>query len=294
MIRTKRSLAVVTVVSAAALLLAGCALSPGQSSSGPAAPPNGTQDGGSQGVPLDGKADGASPEQGLAAGQQVITTGWIAMTVEDPIAKANDAVALIEQRGGHIDNRSEQAATDSQPASAQLTIRVPSDSIDETLEAVKKLGQVDSVSIQEADVTAQVNDLDARISALQASVDRLTGLLSNAASVSDLVELETALSSRQADLDSLTSQRDSIGDQVDYSTIQLQLSTKGPVPKGVPGDFWSGLGVGWATLLAAAGSIVVVFGVALPWLGVIAVLVLISLLIVRLSTRGARKNPTAP
>jgi hypothetical protein len=291
----KRTAAVLTLAAATLILLAGCTAGSGSSTpAGPAPaipiPQNGgTQEGGTkQG---DAGSDAADPTKGLAAGDQVITSGWISMTVGDPTATSNDAVTLVEQKGGHIDNRTEQAATDSQPASAQLTIRVPADAVDETLEALKKLGHVESVSLNQSDVTAQVNDLDARISAYQASVARLQALLSSAASVSDLVELETALSTRQADLDSLVSQRTSLGDQVDYSTIDLQLLTKGKLPSGAPGDFWGGLGVGWAALVAAAGGVTVAFGVALPWLVILAAIAAVILLIVRLSTRKKTRTP---
>ena len=50
-------------------------------------------------------------------------------------------------------------------------------------------------------------DLDARIKALQTSVDRMTQLLAQATRIEDLLAIETQLSQRQAELDSLKAQR---------------------------------------------------------------------------------------
>lgn len=274
----KRPAITVTAALATLLLLAGCSSSSGASSPDrgvPAAP-----------SPLtDKSATGESSGESVADDAQVITTGWVSIRVDDPVKSSADAIAVVEKHDGRIDNRSEQSPTDSQDASAQLTIRVPQDQINDTLDALKKLGTVENVSISETDVTAQTTDLDARITAMQASVDRLLGLMSTATNVDDLVALESALSTRQADLDSLTSQRNALGDQVDYSTIELQLYTAGPVPAGGPKDFWGGLVVGWNSLLSTLSGTLVVLGVALPWLLVLAALGAIALLVVRISTR---------
>jgi hypothetical protein len=280
----KRSAITAAAALATLLLLAGCSSSNGASSDRgvPAAP-----------SPLtDKSATQESGDGSVATDAQVITTGWVSIRVDDPAKSSADAIAVVEKHDGRIDNRSEQSPTDSQDASAQLTIRVPHDQITDTLEELKKLGTVENVSISETDVTAQTTDLDARITAMQASVDRLLALMSTASSVDDLVALESALSTRQADLDSLTSQRNALGDQVDYSTIELQLYTAGPVPAGGPKDFWGGLAVGWNSLLSTLSGSLVVLGVALPWLLVLAAIGAIALLIVRLSTR--QRGPKVP
>jgi hypothetical protein len=274
----KRPAITATAALAIVLLLAGCSSSSGSSSPDRAAP-------GAPSPLTDKSATGESSDGGIAADAQVITTGWVSIRVDDPAKSSADAVATVEKHDGRIDNRSEQSATDSQDASAQLTIRVPQDQITDTLDELKKLGTVENVSISETDVTAQTTDLDARITAMQASVDRLLGLMSTATNIDDLVALESALSTRQADLDSLTSQRKALGDQVDYSTIELQLYTAGSVPSGGPKDFWGGLVVGWNSLLSTLSGTLVVLGVALPWLLVLAVLGAVALLVVRVSTR---------
>jgi hypothetical protein len=264
------------------LLLAGCS-----SSSGSSTPSSPQQEESAPGT----SQDGATRDGAVAADAQVVTTGWVSISVGDPVKAGAEAIEIVESHGGHIDNRSEQAGTGPESASAQLTIRVPEDDVTETLDELKKLGTAESVSISSTDVTAQTTDLDARITAMQGSVDRLLDLMAAATDIDDLIALESAISTRQADLDSLKSQRDLLGDQVAYSTIDLQLVAAGSVPAGGPKDFWGGLAVGWNSLVAGLTGSFVALGVALPWLLVLAVLAGIALVIFRVATR---KPPVSP
>jgi len=219
------------------------------------------------------------------ANRDVITTGSVSITATDPIAASASAVTITEQAGGRVDSRSENPATDIQPASARLTLRIPSNELDRTLAELKKLGRLNYVSLSAQDVTQQSRDLDARVTALTTSVDRLLTLMASATSTADLISIETALSSRQAELESLKSQRNYLTDQIDYSTVRLDLVTEGTVAAGGPDSFWSGIVAGWTALVAALGGLLIGLGVALPWMIVLAIFGAIVLLIVRLFAR---------
>ena len=170
-------------------------------------------------APQPGEVEGQAADQSAAsaadpdaADRSVVTTGWASITVDDPIASAEDAATIAEDAGGRVDNRTETPGTDAQPPSASLTLRVPADQVDDVVDELRTLGTVNSVSMNASDVTQQRQDLDARIEALSVSVDRLTELLATATTVSDLIAIESELTTRQAELDSLTQQRDSLVD----------------------------------------------------------------------------------
>jgi hypothetical protein len=276
-----------------ALLLAGCSAGSDESSEpavdAPAAPV----------APEPGKVDGQTAEDaaGGAVGAQpadrsVITTGWVSITVDDPIASAEEAADLAEQAGGRVDSRTESPGTDAQPPSASLTLRIPSDELDAFVDELRELGAVNSVSMNASDVTQQRQDLDGRIDALTASVDRLQQLLSEATTIADLIAIESELTTRQAELDSLTQQRDWLVDQVDFSTITVDLVTEDVAPDPQPDDFWSGLVTGWNALVAFASWLGVAVGVLLPWLLVGLVTTAVIVAIVLLATRRRRRGPT--
>ncbi|MEB0260006.1 DUF4349 domain-containing protein, partial [Undibacterium sp. 5I1] len=75
-------------------------------------------------------------------------------------------MTITEQAGGRIDSRTENPATDNQPASATLTLRIPAAALDRTVTDLKKLGTLNYVSLNASDITQQTQDLDARITAL--------------------------------------------------------------------------------------------------------------------------------
>ena len=144
-----------------------------------------------------------------------------------------------------------------------------------------------------SDVTQQQQDLDGRIEALTASVDRLQQLLAEATTIADLIAIESELTTRQAELDSLTQQRDWLVDQVDFSTITVDLVTEDVAPDPQPDDFWSGLVAGWNALVAFASWLGVAVGVMLPWLLVALVTTAVIVAIVLLATRRRRGAPTS-
>ena len=271
-----------------ALLLAGCTAGQGSTSdSGGVAPQPDT------GVeaPADGGDAGGeelAPQQPVEDDRSVITTGWLTMTVDDPVDTAAEVASIVDRSGGRIDSRSETPGTDTQQARATLVVRIPSDDFDAVLADLRELGEVDSVQLDASDVTQQREDLDARIGALQASVDRLLALLSEATTTADLIAIESELSSRQAELDSLVAQRDSLADQVDFSTLTVELLSEGIAPDAGPDDFWSGLVTGWEALVSFLAGLLVVAGVLLPWIGLLLVIAAIITAIVILATRGRR------
>ena len=141
---------------------------------------------------------------------------------------------LVTAAGGRLDSQNQQPGTDAQPARAALVIRVPSARYEAVVADIQKLGGVTQYSTEASDVTQQKQDIDARISALQTSTKRLESLMADADSTADLIEIENALSGRQAELDSLTTQRDYLEDQVAFSTLSVDFTAPGVVSPGSP------------------------------------------------------------
>ena len=271
-----------------ALLLAGCTAAGSDSASSEAGPRDSPSE-------VQGESGDASAAEGSAADgdtsvadRSVVTTGSVSVTVTDPIKAAQDAVTVVEQAGGRVDNRTENPETDTQAASANLTLRIPAGDLDRTLDELRALGTVNYVSLNASDVTQQSADINARINALTTSVDRLLALMAQATSTTDLIAIEGELSTRQADLESMKSQRDYLSDQIEYSTITLDLYATGTIAVGAPDNFWTGVVAGWHTMVAVLGAVLVGVGFMLPWLLTVAVLIGIVALIVRLITRKGK------
>jgi hypothetical protein len=217
--------------------------------------------------------------------RSVVTTGSVRLTVTDPIAVAQDAVTIVEQAGGRVDSRTENPETENRTASASLTLRIPAGDLDRTLDELRALGTVSNVTLNASDVTQQSADVNARVAALTTSVDRLLALMTEATNTADLIAIEGELSTRQADLESMTSQRDYLADQVEYSTITLELDAKSTTAPGTPDNFWTGAVAGWETLVTVFAAALVGLGFAMPWLLIVAGVIGIVFLIKRVITR---------
>lgn len=227
--------------------------------------------------------------------RQVIVTGWMTVTVEDPLDAASEVIRIAESVGGRVDSRDEYAPRDGDKGSATLTLRLPAEGLTKTLDEIKALGDVQEVSLSSSDVTMATQDLDARISALTAAINRLEALLATASDTDDLIALETAITDRQTQLESLQAERRYYADQVSLSTVTVNLVSVADAPVERPITFWDGLVAGWNAFTAFFAGLVVVFGVLLPWLVFAAIITAVILLIVRASRkRRAAAAASAP
>jgi Domain of unknown function (DUF4349) len=226
--------------------------------------------------------------------RDIVKTASMSITTSNPAAVADKAVSLTADVGGRVDNRSEDAGSSSGRAHISLALRVPAARLEGTLDEFKKLGTVQTVEVRAEDVTSQRVDLDARINALQTSVDRLLGIMRDAKDPESLIKAEDALAQRQADLDSLRAQRTQLGDQIDYSTVNLDITAEqigGPAPQ--YRGFWGQVERGWHAMVSTATGSVMLFGLFLPWLvaGVIAAAIIYA--VIRLTrSRPGKPSPT--
>lgn len=224
-------------------------------------------------------------------GRQVIVTGYVTITAEKPVEAAADAVRIVEESGGRVDGRSETAPVNGNDGSATLTLRVLSDTLTATLDKLRELGAVQEVSLNSADVTMETRDLDARIAVMAASVDRLLALLSTATDTENLIALETAISDRQAQLESMQSQQRYYEDQVNLSTVTLNLVSEFTAPVAEPDNFLSGLITGWNAFVAFFAGLLVAIGVLLPWLVFLGIVAAVVIVVVKRRRVAAGRKP---
>lgn len=215
-----------------------------------------------------------------------IVTGDVYLTVDSPSDAANEVQSLVEAAGGRVDSRSEYTNWESELPNAYLWVRIPASALDETLAAIEALGEVESKSLNNQDVTLQVIDLEARIEVLETSIQKLRDLQDQASSTAELIEVESALADRQAELDSLNSQRNYLSDQVQYASIGVDLRSPAVAPERDPGSFLDGIISGWHAMLAFFAGTIVFFGFIVPWAALLIALGLVVWGIVRVKNRN--------
>ncbi len=235
----------------------------------------------------------ADVSRSSTADRSVIITGAMYMTVEDPIAIADKATGIVQNAGGRIDARSETAPDERNGGSAALTMRIPSNRLDAVVDDLRALGTVDQFSTDSYDVTVEVTDLEAQISTLRASTQRIEALLADAKDIKDIITLENELDGRQAELQSLEARQRGLDDQVSMSTIDLSLTTEPVViVDDAPETFWDGLVSGWNGLVSFMSGALVVVGVLLPWAALTGLVVVAVIVTIR--ARRSRDHRRAP
>ena len=143
-------------------------------------------------------ADGARAQDRL-----LVRRASLDVEVRDPGAFAERARALTERLGGFVAHSSRTGNGDPDDGHVQLVLRIPSDSLDAALDSLGALGKVRSRMVSSDDVTEQVVDLEARVTNLRASRDRLRQLVGQATAVADVVAVERELTRVQGELDAL-------------------------------------------------------------------------------------------
>ena len=246
------------------------------------APAAGMKDGITAPMPESGPAPTAPPPE---VARDVVKTATMTITVANTSEAADKAAVLVEKADGRVDSRSEDAGSTGGFARTSAVLRVPVAKLDGVVRELKNLGKVQTAETRSEDVTAQRVDLDARMKALQTSVDRLLGIMRDARDPDALINAESALSQRQADLDSLRAQREALGDRIDYSTVDVTFVAEqigGPAPKEYAG-FTGQIERGWDGLVSVLGNMVLLFGLLLPWLGLLVVVAGALYLIARIA-----------
>ena len=191
----------------------------------------GTVSGGGGSGETRGAAPAAGPVVGQAAAlpalqQRVVKRAVIdlevkAGTFEDVLDRASVAAGRY---GGYVETSSTRGV---RVRSGTLVIRVPAANFERALHDLRALGRVQRETVTGRDVTSRVVDLEARLRNLRTQESVLRRLLANAPTVNATLKVQNVLSDVQLGIEELTGQLDVLSNQVDLSTIRLDLSEPG-------------------------------------------------------------------
>ena len=286
--------ALAAVLLAAALALTGCSAGGSDSSSKAAGDKPAAQS--------DAKGSAPGGEKGAGGAQQaraprltssIIRTASLTVQVKDVPKALDEARTTTENAGGYVGD--ETTTRDEKGRErTRVVLRVPVEKYDEVLADLQGTGKLLDRTAKAEDVTDQVVDVDSRIKSQRASVARVRELMDQATKLSDVVELEGELSTREADLEALLAQQASLKDRSSLATITLSLSetpVKAAAEDESPG-FVDALAGGWDAFVTMLRWLAVAIGAVLPFAAVAALIVLAWLRLIR--PRVPRRPAHAP
>ncbi|WZH36133.1 MAG: DUF4349 domain-containing protein [Microbacterium enclense] len=245
---------------------------------------SGSADGAPAAPLLDGAQAETAPGAGATTTREIIANGSATIETDDVAAVVSRISDAATSAGGYVESSqvggssgavpldAATAPANGDPSMGWVTVRIPADELTGVMDGLSTIGAVTASSVTRSDVTDQAVDLRARVAAGEASVARLTELMSQAASVSDLIAAESALADRQARLDADRQQLTLLETQVAMSSLSVQVVPAAAAVTADPAGFGDGLMAGWNGLVAALNGLVVGLGFLLPWLAVAAVI----------------------
>ncbi len=303
-----RAMAVLLAAALLAAVLAGCGGGAGNLSAAA----------GEYGGAYDGAATtpAASPEEAGGWGDVGEDSGSEAQLLADPSRKIiynarlsiesteydktrSELLAAAAAAGGYVESSSQYGSAEEGNRWVDLTLRIPSKNYGSFLAAAENAGSLLQKDESTQDITREYVDVEARLTSLKNQEQRLQELAAQAESLEDLLAIEQRLSDVQYEIESYTAQQRLFDDQVDYSTVTINLNevrVYTPVKRGFGSRIVSAFQNSWSDFGEGAQDFAVGLVYALPSLLVLAVIAAAVLVPVRRAKKhaAARPKPAAP
>jgi hypothetical protein len=294
--KLKRILALALSILLLITLMAGCKNAPASGNMGAA---DDYYNSGSA-KPEGSLSSGTTLNPGVADDRKLIRTVSLTTETEDMDTLLTGISQRITELGGYVESREVYTGSAYEiysSRSATMTLRIPAKNLDTFISHVDGASNVVSSSETAEDVTMQYVATESHLKVLQAEEERLLKFLSEAKSVSEMLEIEKRLTDVRAELESVTNQLNKYANLVSYGTVKLRINEVKQytvVEKEEP-NLWQRIGTGFVNSVKNVGVILegllVFFISALPYLAIPGVIVVIILLAVRKSDKKKKSAP---
>lgn len=236
----------------------------------------------------------ASTAEAELTDRKLIKTVELDAETEDLDELLSALTQQVSQLGGYVENQrvyNGSAYSKYRSRSASMTIRIPAEKLDEFVGHVEGSTNIVSRYSYIDDVTLTYVATESRVNALVAEEQRLLELLSQAETMSDLLEVEARLTDVRYELESVTSRLNVLKNQVSYSTVNLSIDEVVEYTPVEEETFWQRISGGFMDSLKGIGDGVVevtVFVLAnLPYLVLLAAC---AALVIFLAKRSVRRK----
>nr|MBR4279742.1 DUF4349 domain-containing protein [Clostridia bacterium] len=233
-------------------------------------------------------ANTAAPasEAPAATEKKIIRTANLTIVTQKYENALTSLKTSCEGQGGWIESSNESMNSRTGLRTAYLTLRIPQDDLNAYLDGTDGLGRITSKSESAQDVTASYQDNQTRLNTQLALMARLQALITESGDLSDLLALESQIADTQYQIDSLQSSLNRTDRQVSYSTVSITLKEeKAPELTDTTVSFGdrlvSAIETGCDALVSFLGDMAVFLVAALPFIAIVAVVIIVVQLIKR-------------
>lgn len=167
--------------------------------------------------PVAGKAAADS-----AADRKMVRTSSVDLVVKKPAEAAEKIRMLAEGMGGFL--VSSELSGGQNAGNGSLTVRVPAARFEEARAEIRKLGlRVEGEKVEAQDVTRQYVDQDANLRNLRAEEVQYLGILKQAHTVKDTLDVSEKLSEVRGQIEQRQAEFDALSKQIETAAITVSL-----------------------------------------------------------------------
>lgn len=157
--------------------------------------------------------------------KKIIKDGNMSIEVTDLQNSKNRVDSLVKLYNGYY--AKESLNNYRRTISYNLKIRVPSNNFEKLVADVEKdKGKINSKEIDARDVTDEFIDVETRLNNKRSYLKRYNELLNKAKTIKDIVQIEDKISEIEEEIESSVARLKYLNDQVDYSTLTLNISSE--------------------------------------------------------------------
>lgn len=209
-------------------------------------------------------------------------------------------VATVESRvaslGGYMENASVHTRYDNLKY-GDFIIRIPVNKLEQFVTEFSEMSNITDKDTAQKDVTLSYVDLESHKAALEAEEKSLLNLLENAASIEDIIALQSRLTDVRYQIESMESQLRTMDNLIDYATINLyidEVETYTPVEEPSMGERIStGFMESLEDVAEGFKNVIIFVIVNSPFLVIWGVIIAVLVIVIRLIIKNAIKKMEA-
>ncbi len=186
--------------------------------------------------------------------------GQVQVKVDDLMRAVNEATGMVQSFHGFVTASDLQNQADG--GSATMTIRVPTDSFNATLDKLQAMGEVLSVNSNSQDITSETVEHGAKMVSWADEEKRLIDELNKAKTNKQRLEIRDELRSVRANLEAYRASVKSLTERAKFSTINVSFVRGDKATKAGGTGNWSGDALkGAKDNLSSIGQVVGTMGI---------------------------------
>lgn len=154
----------------------------------------------------------------------IIRTVSISLTVESVADGSTWIRDLAARKGGFVFSANTYVRDESE--FAQMTIRIPSDQLDSTVQELRDhqlVIQVDSEESTSQDVSQEYVDNESRLEALEETQRRFLALLSEADTIEEILRIESELTNIRSQIETIKGRQNYLDQMTSFSTVTITM-----------------------------------------------------------------------